>query len=47
MQDIIDLTVKVLQDEMLREIQGHYKQLYYGPIRIPLRYKVVIQETQC
>lgn len=46
MQDITDLTVKVLQDGILREMQGHYKKMYYGPIRVPFRYEVTTQETQ-
>jgi hypothetical protein len=46
MQDITDITVKVLQDGILREIQGYYKNIYYGPIRVPFRYKVMTQETQ-
>jgi hypothetical protein len=43
-QDITDLTVKVLQEGILREIQGHYRKVYYSPIRVPFRYKVTTQE---
>jgi hypothetical protein len=40
MQDIMDITVERLQEETIRELRGDYDNYYYGPIRIPFRYKI-------